>query len=356
MKRSRKVSRLATQTLVAVLALAAAACSGGDGAASDSVCLEAHQAAAGLDPLTDSLDDFYPTLSACGTLEEWADAAEAADSPLDTSSPAFTVSNLCRGADDEYAGTPLCREAVAADPLSADPPSDAPPSQSLDSWRNEHASAMNALQQAGVDAHNSQLGDDPIGELTAACDALADALPRAVASVPVPDDTINEMLTEALRGYQSVHDACVELAPFTESSAPLVVSLATEANGLMDHVANELNAPMRGADSYPDTPLGAYQSGVVHAFTKAYNAGEGVDGTYAQGTKAYGEFVATLRGLDPPKDSKAAHRRAVRLFERMVELRRDDDYRAEDTRQEALDALYKATGLDYERLFFEINR
>ncbi len=105
--------------VVAVLALSACAGSatpstspavrGASTLSVPSACLEAFEAAAGVDAMADTVSDLYPAVAACASANEWAAAFGAVDGAGFTGTADEVLSNVCFA--PEVSALPLCREA-----------------------------------------------------------------------------------------------------------------------------------------------------------------------------------------------------------------------------------------------------
>lgn len=346
--------------LCAALLVLTVGCTGADDADNDtsSACVAAFEEVAQVSSLEDSVEDYYPTLEACGDLSEWTAAAEASGVPIDTSTPGFTVANLCRGADEREAGAPLCAEAADADPLIGA----VPPRQdvTLAGWRAANAAAVNRLQRAGVDANNSTSVD----ALSTACERVTSAIAEVLAIAPAPDAEAQDLVESALDSYTEAASACEAGRPLSDAESTAVRLVMSHGNDALSDLADHLNPSVPTPE--PSTPAQVYGAAVVDAFTAAYEAQVLV--TDVEATAAWEGLVRDLEAIEPPADAVEDHQRAVMLFTEMVRQRRGfttcgEDGRCtgaglsegEDLRLAAIDALYAATGLDYDGLFAKVN-
>lgn len=73
-----------------------------------SACEQAMADAAAVDEMQDTVPDLYPAVEACGTVDEWTDAAEAHPDALDGADPETFLGNVCQ--NSELSDAELCAE------------------------------------------------------------------------------------------------------------------------------------------------------------------------------------------------------------------------------------------------------
>jgi hypothetical protein len=83
----------------------------GDDGVSDA-CERAFAAAAAVSDLEDTVEDLYPAVRACNTVEEWTAASEAYPAALDGADPVLYLTNTCLYGPPDLADTDLCRDAT----------------------------------------------------------------------------------------------------------------------------------------------------------------------------------------------------------------------------------------------------
>lgn len=74
-----------------------------------SACEEAFSEAAAVDEMQDLIEDLFPAVHACSTLDEWAAASDAYPDALDGANPELFLTNICANYS-EIADAELCRQ------------------------------------------------------------------------------------------------------------------------------------------------------------------------------------------------------------------------------------------------------
>lgn len=94
---------------VAALVVAGSLIGCGTGTSEElSACDQAMADAAEVDDMQDTVEDLHPAVEACGTVDEWTDAAEAHPDALDGADPEMFLANVCQ--NGEVADAKLCAE------------------------------------------------------------------------------------------------------------------------------------------------------------------------------------------------------------------------------------------------------
>lgn len=114
----------------------------------------------------------------------------------------------------------------------------------------------------------------------------------------------------------------------------------------------------------------SYRGTIQGAFTELYPEFED---DYDRSRSAWAAFLGIIEGLNPPAGAEVAHARMVAEFDQLVAAMAGASdtcdrtpgpggpcfaavSEAEDTRRAAIEAIYEATGMDYDELFRDINR
>lgn len=84
------------------------------GEAPSSSCVAAFEAAAAVDEMSDTVQDFDPAVVACLTLAAWGAANDAVPAALDGVDPWTFLGNRCDDPAADLTETPLCQELLAS--------------------------------------------------------------------------------------------------------------------------------------------------------------------------------------------------------------------------------------------------
>lgn len=79
-------------------------------ASAESACNQAFSQAASISDMQDTVEDLYPAIRACKTVDEWSAASAAHPDALDGADPIVFLTNACRYADvSDIEQTVLCQ-------------------------------------------------------------------------------------------------------------------------------------------------------------------------------------------------------------------------------------------------------